>query len=145
MSARKALEQLSAEREKLLSAVETASRAKDEFLAILGHELRNPLAPITTAVHLMKLKEPELLVREREIIERQAAHIIKLVDDLLDVARVARGKVTLKRNRVALADVIARAVETVTPLIEQKKHVLTVDVAAGLYGGQAASRDPRCK
>ncbi|MBX3217619.1 MAG: response regulator [Labilithrix sp.] len=128
VAARRTLERCSGEREKLLDAVEKASRAKDNFLAILGHELRNPLAPITTALHLMKLKEPGALVREREIIARQTGHLVRLVDDLLDVARVARGKVTLNRTRIALADVIARAVETANPLFEQRRQTLTVDV-----------------
>lgn len=126
--ARQTLESCSSEREKLLSALEAANRAKDEFLAMLGHELRNPLAPITTALHLMKLKQPEALTREREIIERQSGHLVQLVDDLLDVSRVARGKVRLNRTRVALADVLSRAVETATPLFEQKRHVLKVNV-----------------
>lgn len=128
VSTRNELEAYAVEREKLLHAVEAASRAKDEFLAMLGHELRNPLAPITTALHLMKLKEPAALAREREIIARQTTHLTKLVDDILDVARVSRGKVRLNRARVALADVIARAVETATPLFEQKRHTLAVNV-----------------
>jgi PAS domain S-box-containing protein len=128
--ARRTVEQYANDREKLLEAAEAANRAKDEFLAMLGHELRNPLAPITTALHLMKLKAPTLLVREREIIARQASHLVKLVDDLLDVSRVVRGKVTLNRCRVGLADVIARAVEIATPLFEEKRHSLVVDVPA---------------
>lgn len=128
IATRNELEAYAVEREKLLHAVEAASRAKDEFLAMLGHELRNPLAPITTALHLMKLKEPAALAREREIIARQTTHLTRLVDDILDVARVSRGKVTLDRTRVALADVIGRAVETAGPLFEQKRHTLTVDV-----------------
>lgn len=127
ISARREIEKYSEEREKLLTTVEAASRSKDEFLAMLGHELRNPLAPITTALHLMKLKAPGALVREREIIERQSAHLVKLVDDLLDVARVARGKVTLNKTRLVLAEVLARAVETASPLFEQKQHVLALD------------------
>ncbi|MBX3224613.1 MAG: response regulator [Labilithrix sp.] len=128
VEARRTLERCSDEREKLLDTIKGASRAKDDFLALLGHELRNPLAPITTALHLMKLKEPNSLVREREIIARQTGHLVRLVDDLLDVARVARGKVTLKRTRVALGDVIARAVETANPLFEQRRQSITVDV-----------------
>jgi signal transduction histidine kinase len=125
--ARRTLEQYALERERLLEKAEAASRSKDEFLAMLGHELRNPLAPITTALHLMKMKAPNALTREREIIERQAAHLVKLVDDLLDVSRVARGKVTLHMSHVALSDVIARAVEIASPLFEKKQHVLTLD------------------
>jgi signal transduction histidine kinase len=125
--ARRTLEQYALERERLLETAEAASRSKDEFFAMLGHELRNPLAPITTALHLMKMKAPNALAREREIIERQAAHLVKLVDDLLDVSRVARGKVTLRMSHVALSDVIARAVEIASPLFEKKQHVLTID------------------
>lgn len=127
MKARHAFEKLNSEREKLLDALEAANRSKDEFLAMLGHELRNPLAPIHTALHLMKRKDPFSLLREREIIERQAAHLAHLVDDLLDVARVARGKVTLNASRIAIGKVIGHAVETASPLFEQKCHVLTVD------------------
>lgn len=129
VKARRAVEACSMDREKLLVAIEAASRSKDEFLAMLGHELRNPLAPIITALHLMKLKEPTALVREREIIQRQAEYLVKLVDDLLDVARVVRGKITLHCSRIALADVIARAVETATPLFEEKRHAVTIDVS----------------
>src|SRR6188508_2891523 len=70
---------------------ETASRAKDEFMAILGHELRNPLAPILTALQLMELRgDPQS--RERQVIQRQVDHLVRLVDDLLDVSRITRGK-----------------------------------------------------
>ncbi len=126
VKARRALEKLNSEREKLLDALEAANRSKDEFLAMLGHELRNPLAPIHTALHVMKRKDANALLREREIIERQASHLSHLVDDLLDVARVARGKVTLNTSRISLTEVIGHAVETASPLFEQKRHVLTV-------------------
>lgn len=116
------------QRLELRSQAQAASRAKDEFLAMLGHELRNPLAPILTALHLMRLKDADALAREREIIARQASHLVKLVDDLLDVARVARGKVVLHRTRIDLGEVVARAVEMASPLFEQKRHVLTVDL-----------------
>jgi signal transduction histidine kinase/ActR/RegA family two-component response regulator len=126
--ARRALEQTNAERARLLADAEAASRAKDEFLAMLGHELRNPLAPILTSLDLMKLKEPVRLARERDIIERQAVHLVHLVDDLLDVSRVVQGKIVLKKARVPLHDAVARAVETASPLFEQKAQKLTVDV-----------------
>ena len=74
-----------------------ADRRKDEFLALLSHELRNPLAPILTAVELMQLRGDVATPREREVIVRQAQHLVRLVDDLLDVSRVARGKVTLAK------------------------------------------------
>ncbi len=125
--ARRTLEEYALERERLLEKAEAASRSKDEFLAMLGHELRNPLAPITTALHLMKMKDPTALARERAIIERQSAHLVKLVDDLLDVSRVARGKVKLHMSRITLSEVIARAVETASPLFEKKQHILTID------------------
>ena len=78
---------------------EAANRAKDEFLAMLGHELRNPLAPILTALQLMRLRDVPGAERERSIIERQVKHVVSLVDDLLDVSRITRGKVQLRRAR----------------------------------------------
>jgi CheY-like chemotaxis protein/two-component sensor histidine kinase len=107
---------------------EAASRAKDEFLAMLGHELRNPLSPILTALQLMKLQGPEHWDRARTIIERQVSHLTRLVDDLLDVSRIARGKVELKTEPVEMADLVVRAIEMASPLIEQRRHVLSVDV-----------------
>lgn len=103
-----------------------AERRKDEFLAMLGHELRNPLAPIVTALELLRMRDESS--RETEIIERQVGHLVRLVDDLLDVARITRGKIELKRQRVEVAQVVGRAIEIASPLIEQRKHHLTVDV-----------------
>ncbi|HEY0097009.1 MAG TPA: ATP-binding protein, partial [Archangium sp.] len=107
---------------------ESANRAKDEFLAMLGHELRNPLAPILTALQLMHLRGTDETERERTLIERQVKHLVRLVDDLLDVSRVTRGKVELKREKVELSTVVAKAIEQACPLIEQREHTLTVDV-----------------
>lgn len=107
---------------------EFASRAKDEFLAMLGHELRNPLSPILTAVQLMQLRAGDVLAKERAIIERQVNHMVRLVDDLLDVSRIARGKVELKRCRVELAVVVARALEIAGPILEERSHHLAVSV-----------------
>ncbi|RKH23149.1 response regulator [Corallococcus sp. CA041A] len=107
---------------------EAANRAKDEFLAMLGHELRNPLAPILTALQLMRLRGETAAVRERTLIERQVTHLVRMVDDLLDVSRVTRGKVTLKRERVTLTDVVAKAIEQISPLIDQRQHTLEVDL-----------------
>jgi signal transduction histidine kinase/DNA-binding response OmpR family regulator len=107
---------------------EEANRAKDEFLAMLGHELRNPLAPILTALQLMRLKGAEGTVRERTIIERQVRHLVSLVDDLLDVSRITRGKVLLHKERVEIGDVIAKAIEMASPLLEQQQHALTLEV-----------------
>ncbi len=111
---------------------EAANRTKDEFLAMLGHELRNPLAPILTALQLMTLKGDETLVKERTIIDRQVRHLVRLVDDLLDVSRIARGKIELRREPVDMADVVTAAVEAVSPLLEERRHQLTVRVAQGL-------------
>jgi CheY-like chemotaxis protein len=107
---------------------ERANRAKDEFLAILGHELRNPLAPITTALHLLEMRAPNERVRERRVIERQVAHLSRLVDDLLDASRITRGKVELRRETTVFGDAVAAAVEAVGPLLEARRHVLTLDV-----------------
>ncbi|HVZ35131.1 MAG TPA: hybrid sensor histidine kinase/response regulator, partial [Polyangiaceae bacterium] len=108
------------------ATAEAASRAKDEFLAMLGHELRNPLAPISTALQLMKLKGEDRSRREREAIERQVSHLNRLVDDLLDVSRVARGLVVLSRVPIEVADILSNAVEMASPLLEQRKHQLVV-------------------
>jgi PAS domain S-box-containing protein len=112
----------------LREAAEAANRAKDEFLAMLGHELRNPLSPILTALQLMKLRGSDGFERERTVIERQVNHLTRLVDDLLDVSRIARGKVELKAEIVEVADVVAKAIEMSCPLLEQRAHTLTVDV-----------------
>ncbi|RKG92724.1 ATP-binding protein [Corallococcus terminator] len=107
---------------------ESANRAKDEFLAMLGHELRNPLAPILTALQLMRLRGDTVAERERTLIERQVTHLVRMVDDLLDVSRVTRGKVTLKRERTTLTDVVAKAIEQTSPLIGERQHTLEVDL-----------------
>jgi PAS domain S-box-containing protein len=107
---------------------ESASRAKDDFLAMLGHELRNPLAPILTALELMRLDGGDTFHRERSVIERQTDHLVRLVDDLLDVSRIRQGKLELKRAPIELWVVVATAVETASPLLEQRAHVVVVDV-----------------
>jgi signal transduction histidine kinase len=110
------------------AAAEEAGRAKDEFLAMLGHELRNPLAPIVTALHLMRLRGEGSFENERAVIERQVGHLVRLVDDLLDVSRVARGELRLERGRVEVAAVVANAIEVAGPLVEERRHRLTVSV-----------------
>jgi len=118
---------------------ELANRAKDEFLAMLGHELRNPLAPILTALQLMNLRGITGADRERQIIERQVKHVVRLVDDLLDVSRITRGIVQLRKERLRLPDVIAKAIEIASPSIEDRRHTLQVDLAGGLeVDGDAA-------
>jgi signal transduction histidine kinase/ActR/RegA family two-component response regulator len=127
--ARQVLEKSQAENQKLLHDLEAASRAKDEFLAMLGHELRNPLSPIATALQLMKLRSDSRTTREQQVIERQVNHLTRLVDDLLDVSKITRGKVELRKERVEIADVIAKAVEMASDLFEQRHHDLVLDVA----------------
>jgi PAS domain S-box-containing protein len=111
---------------------EAASRAKDEFLAMLGHELRNPLAPILTALHLMRLRGLEAHKAEREVVERQVKHVVRLVDDLLEVSRITRGKVTLERSLVDLGEILAQATEMASPLVELRKQHLTMRVSPNL-------------
>ena len=112
-----------------LEVAEESGHAKDEFLAMLGHELRNPLAPIVTALEVMKLRgDPR--TREHEIIERHLTYVIRLVDDLLDVSRVTRGKVELQRAPVELAAIVAVAIEMTGPLVERQQHRLHLDVPA---------------
>ena len=102
-------------------------------MALLSHELRNPLAPIVTAAELMQMRGDVATPREREMILRQAKHLVRLVDDLLDVSRVARGKVTLAKKRLELASVVAKAVEATESLLDQRRHELELRVpAAGL-------------
>jgi PAS domain S-box-containing protein len=109
---------------------ESASRAKDEFLAMLGHELRNPLSPILTAVQLMRLRGDDATTREQNIIERHVNHLIHIVDDLLDISRITQGKVEVDKRPVRLAHVITKAVEIVAPQCEERRHELSVDVAS---------------
>ncbi len=118
---------------------ESASRAKDEFLAMLGHELRNPLSPILTATQLMRLRGEAVFEKERTVIERQVKHMSRLVDDLLDVSRITRGKVELRRRPLEIADVIAQAVEIASPALEERAHALAVDVAGN---GMVVHADP---
>jgi signal transduction histidine kinase len=114
---------------KRVAEEQAANRTKDEFLAILGHELRNPLAPILTALHLMRERDgADASRREREVIERQVEHLVRLVDDLLDVSRIATGKITLEPERVDLDDVVRTAIELSSSLFAQRNHQLEVDV-----------------
>jgi PAS domain S-box-containing protein len=103
-----------------------ADRRKDEFLAMLGHELRNPLAPIVTALHLLELRGQR--GRELDVIERQVHHLVQLVDDLLDVSRITRGRIQLQRAPIEVTEVVARAIEMASPLVEQRAHHLAVEV-----------------
>ena len=109
-------------------ALREADQRKDEFLAMLAHELRNPLAPIRNAAHVLghlDLDEPRVRWAQ-DIIERQVAYLTHLVDELLDVSRIARGKVSLKKTRIALADLVRQSCEAVQPLMSAKAHRLEV-------------------
>ncbi|MDP2054183.1 MAG: PAS domain S-box protein, partial [Acidobacteriota bacterium] len=118
------------ERLRLLDALQESDRRKDEFLATLAHELRNPLAPIRNSVqvlHLQGSQAPEAR-RSRAVIERQVDHLTRLIDDLLEVSRITRNQLELRKQRVALADVVAGAIEASRPLIESSGHTLTVSL-----------------
>jgi signal transduction histidine kinase len=117
-----------AERVRAEEALRQADRRKDEFLAMLAHELRNPLAPISAAAQLLNRGplDPERVARTSTIISRQVAHMTGLIDDLLDVSRVTRGLVVLARDQVDLKRVAGDAVEQVRPLIEARRHHLSV-------------------
>ena len=112
-----------------LEDLEQSTRRLNEFIALLAHELRNPLAPIRNAVTLMQLDKtlPAPIVRVRDIIDRQTAQLTRLVDDLLDVSRLTSGKITLRSERVAIDEVVRRSVETARPLIDARRHTLSID------------------
>jgi PAS domain S-box-containing protein len=105
-----------------------ADRRKDDFLAMLAHELRNPLAPIRNALHVLKMPGASGPIGEqaRSMMERQVQQLVRLVDDLLDVSRIMRDKITLQKERFELATLVARAVEIAQPLIDAQEHELTV-------------------
>jgi PAS domain S-box-containing protein len=113
-----------------VEALRDADRRKDEFLATLAHELRNPLAPIQNSLQILKMPRVDAATvqRTRDMMERQVHHLVRLVDDLLDVSRVMRGKIELRRELVQLASVVARAVETAQPLIEAQGHQLKISL-----------------
>ncbi|HEV3438030.1 MAG TPA: ATP-binding protein, partial [Gemmata sp.] len=116
------------ERKRVEQAMRAADRRKDEFLATLAHELRNPLAPVSNALQILKMPRVDAatIERSRDMMERQVHHLVRLVDDLLDMSRVMRGKIALRRERVELATVVARAVETVQPVVDTQHHELIV-------------------
>jgi PAS domain S-box-containing protein len=114
------------EMKRMEDALREADRRKDEFLATLAHELRNPLAPIVNSLQLLKMPsiDAAMAERTRDVMERQVRHLVRLVDDLLDVARVVRGKIELRKETVDLASVVARAVETAQSSIDARGHRL---------------------
>ncbi len=112
-------------------ALKDLHRRKDEFLAMLSHELRNPLAPIINAVELLRLQpnEGEVQKKARTLIERQVGQLTRLVDDLLEVSRITTGRIHLQKERFGLNGIVERAVETTRPLMDQHKHNLTVTLS----------------
>jgi PAS domain S-box-containing protein len=111
-------------------ALKEADRRKDEFLATLAHELRTPLAPIHNALQILRLagKDGAVARSVYDMMDRQVAHMVRLVDDLMEVSRITRGKIELRRQRVDLGTIIRSAVETTRPLIDASGHLLTVDL-----------------
>src|SRR5688572_27528460 len=99
---------------------------------MLSHELRGPLMPIRSALQLMKLRGDSGVTREREVIERQVGNLLRLIEDLLDVSRIAAGKVELQRQRLDIAQVIEMAVEMTTPVLDEQGHTLLVESAPGI-------------
>lgn len=118
------------ERRQLEDSLRAADRKKDDFIALLAHELRNPLAPIRNGVQILRLARGDVTATERAVLmmDRQLSHMVRLIDDLLDVSRVNRKKMELRRTRVLLGEVISSAVETARPLIDAEGHELTIAV-----------------
>jgi PAS domain S-box-containing protein len=116
--------------QQLADGLADANRRQSEFLATLAHELRNPLAPVRTGLDLLRIgaDKPSVLARVRPMMERQVNHLVHLVDDLLDVARISSGKVELKMADVALKEVLQRAVEMTLPAIESRRHAFSLDI-----------------
>jgi PAS domain S-box-containing protein len=119
------------ERKRAEAALHEAERRKDEFLAVLGHELRNPLAPLSSGLELLRCAGtgPDVVESVRSMMERQLAHLVRLVDDLLDVSRISRGKIALQRAPLDLGDVIEAAVELMKPKMSQRRHTLVLERA----------------
>ena len=116
----------------LAADLSEADRRKDEFLATLAHELRNPLAPIRNGLQLLRMAGPhgKAVEQARSMMERQLAQMVRLVDDLLDVSRITRNKLELRKERIDLAAVVGSAVETSRPVVEANGHELTVALPA---------------
>ena len=110
-------------------ALKAADRKKDDFIAMLAHELRNPLAPIRNGLQVIRLSDdPETRDQAHRMMDRQLAHMVRLIDDLLDVSRITRNKMELRRSSVLLADIISSAVETARPTIEEAEHELSISL-----------------
>ena len=118
------------ERKQAEEALREADRRKEEFIALLAHELRNPLAPLRNGLQVLRLAggDTNVIASARAMMERQLSHMVRLVDDLLDISRISRNKMELRRSRVLLADVVSSAVETARPLIDAAAHELTISL-----------------
>jgi PAS domain S-box-containing protein len=118
------------QRKEAAEALQDADRRKDEFLALLAHELRNPLAPLRNGLQVMRLAsgDANVVAKTRDMMDRQLSHMVRLIDDLLDVSRISSNKLQLRRSRVLLADVVSSAVETARPALEAVGHTLTVSL-----------------
>lgn len=110
------------EKERVLAELEDAARNKDEFLGVLGHELRNPLAPLLTTLDLMRLRSGGFETAEHATMRRHLGHLVRLVDDLQDVAKIASGKVELRFELVSIGDVALQAINMARPILEQRQH-----------------------
>jgi len=119
------------ERKEAENSLQDRDRRKDEFLATLAHELRNPLAPIRNAIELLKL-QPNQLETARQLINRQLVQLTRLVDDLLDVARITHGQIKLRKSTVDLSDIVVQAVENVRPTIDARQQALTLSLPKDL-------------
>ena len=128
---RHALETAFKERQRLAVELDRASRTKHEFLAMLGHELRNPLAPIVSALELMQLKDPADTRWEQDVIRRQVERLTSLLDDLLGAGSVARGQVALRRQPVEIGDMLAEAADMAAPALKAHDQRLSIDVERG--------------
>jgi signal transduction histidine kinase/CheY-like chemotaxis protein len=119
-----------ADRERFLAELQEQDRRKDEFLAMLSHELRNPLAPISNAVQLLRLQGAEAPRQQqaRAVIERQVGQLRRLVDDLLEVSRITTGRIQLRLECISVAGLVDRAVETTRPLVERRRHTVAVEM-----------------
>lgn len=127
-------QQVASQRDELKSyadALKEADRRKDEFLAVLAHELRNPLAPIRYGLEIMRMSPDKGASEEiRAMMERQVTHLVRLIDDLLDVSRVSRGKIELRKERVTIQTPLQAAIEASRPLIESRRHTLSLEISA---------------
>lgn len=117
------------ELESLAEALKTADRNKNEFLAVLGHEIRNPVMALSAGLHfLRRRKEPDRIDEIRAQMERQVAHLTRLVDDMLDISRIDQGKIALSKERVTLQAVLQFAVEASQPQIDAARHAFSADI-----------------